>query len=276
MFEAHYGLSAPPFQLSPDPAFYFDSRGHARAMAYLQYGIVQAEGFIIVSGEIGTGKTTLLKKLLSALDDRQVVAGEVLSTQLDSGDLLRAVGLAFGVGLSGLSKAEMLGTLEAQFLSVAASGRRSLLVVDEAQNLDGEALEELRMLSNFQWGHRALLQSFLVGQPGLRDKLSSPSLEQLRQRIIAACHLGALAPEETQAYLTSRLQRVGWTGRPRFDGEAVSEIHRHSGGIPRRINRLCTRLLLAASLEGRDDIGSDFVNHTADELAQEVGAFAVA
>lgn len=276
MFEAHFGLSGPPFQLSPDPSFYFESRGHQRAMAYLQYGIVQSEGFIVVSGEIGTGKTTLVKKLLSALDDRQVVAGEVLNTQLDCAELLQAVGVAFGVPLAGMSKAQMLGCLEAHFLAVAASGRRSLLVVDEAQNLGNEALEELRMLSNFQLGPHALLQSFLVGQPGLRQKLASPSLEQLRQRIMAACHLEPLAPEETSSYLSSRLSRVGWSGRPRFDESAIEQIHQDCQGVPRRINRLCTRLLLAACMDGRDEIDAPFVVRTSDELTQEVGAFAMA
>ncbi|NBU89478.1 MAG: ATPase [Betaproteobacteria bacterium] len=269
-------MSGPPFQLSPDPTFYFESRGHQRALAYLQYGIVQGEGFIVVSGEIGTGKTTLVKKLLSALDETRVVAGEVLNTQLNCGELLQAVGMAFGVPLAGQSKAQMLGSLEAHFLGVAASGRRALLVVDEAQNLDNEALEELRMLSNFQLGPQALLQSFLVGQPGLRQKLASPSLEQLRQRIMAACHLEPLAAEETQGYLSSRLSRVGWSGRPRFDDEAVNLIHNRCDGVPRRINRLCTRLLLAACLDGRDDIDADFVARTADELTQEVGTFAMA
>jgi general secretion pathway protein A len=276
MFESHFGLSGPPFQLSPDPSFYFESRGHQRALAYLQYGIVQGEGFIVVSGEIGTGKTTLVKKLLSALDETRVVAGEVLNTQLNCGELLQAVGMAFGVPLAGQSKAQMLGSLEAHFLGVAASGRRALLVVDEAQNLDNEALEELRMLSNFQLGPQALLQSFLVGQPGLRQKLASPSLEQLRQRIMAACHLEPLAAEETQGYLSSRLSRVGWSGRPRFDDAAVNLIHNRCDGVPRRINRLCTRLLLAACLDGRDDIDADFVARTADELTQEVGTFAMA
>jgi putative secretion ATPase (PEP-CTERM system associated) len=271
MFEAHFGLTAAPFALSPDPSFYFDSHGHHRAMAYLQYGVVQGEGFIVVSGEIGTGKTTLVKKLLSALDERQVVAGEVLNTQLNCGELLQAVGLAFGVPLAGQTKAQMLGSLEAHFLGVAASGRRSLLVVDEAQNLDGEALEELRMLSNFQLGSRALLQSFLVGQPGLREKLQLPALEQLRQRILAACYLGALPPEEMQAYITCRLERVGWTGRPHFEPQAVEQIHHHSGGIPRRINRLCSRVLLSASLASCDCIDGDRVTQTAQELAQEMG-----
>jgi len=276
MFESHFGLSGPPFQLSPDPSFYFESRGHQRALAYLQYGIVQGEGFIVVSGEIGTGKTTLVKKLLSALDETRVVAGEVLNTQLNCGELLQAVGMAFGVPLAGQNKAQMLGSLEAHFLGVAASGRRALLVVDEAQNLDNEALEELRMLSNFQLGPQALLQSFLVGQPGLRQKLASPSLEQLRQRIMAACHLEPLAAEETQGYLSSRLSRVGWSGRPQFDDAAVNLIHNRCDGVPRRINRLCTRLLLAACLDGRDDIDADFVARTADELTQEVGTFAMA
>ena len=190
VFDAHFGFKAPPFRLGPDPSFYFESSGHGKALAYLKYGVYQREGFIVVTGEIGSGKTTLVRKLLESLDPREVTAAQVVSTQLDSYELLRAVCTAFGVPVPGSSKALTLATLEAFFAALAADGRRALLIVDEAQNLGLREAEELRMLSNFQLGGQGLVQSFLVGQPELRLTLRSSSMEQLRQRVIASCHLG--------------------------------------------------------------------------------------
>ena len=276
MFESHFGLDAPPFQLSPDPACWFRSRGHSQAMSYLKFGVFQREGFIVVSGEIGAGKTTLVKSLLGQLDPAQVLAAEVANTQLDSGELLRAIGQAFGVPMPEASKARMLGTLEAFFTAVAAGGRRALLVVDEAQNLGPTEIEELRMLSNFQLGNRALLQSFLVGQPGLRDLLRRPGLEQMRQRVIAACHLAPLGAAETQAYIDFRLRRAGWAGGELFEPDAVQLVHARSGGVPRRINLLCSRLLLTAALEQRPRIDGAWAEPVADELQHEVGEPALA
>jgi general secretion pathway protein A len=271
MIEAHFGLHTPPFPLSPDPEGWFESSGHARAMSYLKFGVFQREGFIVVSGEIGAGKTTLVKSLLAQLDPAQVVAAEVGNTQLDSFELLRAIGQAFGVPVPEGSKARMLGTLEAYFTAVAAGGRRALLVVDEAQNLGPTEIEELRMLSNFQLGRRVLLQSFLVGQPGLRDLLRRPGLEQMRQRVIAAYHLGPLNAEETLAYIAFRLQRSGWAGGELFTPEAVQQVYARSGGVPRRINLLCSRLLLTAALEQRSCIDGSWAGRVADELQHEVG-----
>lgn len=276
MFESHFGLDAPPFQLSPDPACWFQSRGHSQAMSYLKFGVFQREGFIVVSGEIGAGKTTLVKSLLGQLDPAQVLAAEVANTQLDSGELLRAIGQAFGVPMPDGSKARMLGTLEAFFTAVAAGGRRALLVVDEAQNLGPSEIEELRMLSNFQLGSRALLQSFLVGQPGLRDLLRRPDLEQMRQRVIAACHLAPLSAAETGAYIGFRLERAGWAGGELFDPGAVELVHARTGGVPRRINLLCSRLLLTAALEQRPRIDGQWAQPVADELQREVGEPALA
>jgi general secretion pathway protein A len=262
MFESHFGFSASPFALNPDPAFFFASKGHARALAYLKYGVFQREGFIVVTGEIGSGKTTLVRALLDNLNPGEVIAGQVRNTQLDSAELLHAICIAFGVAAAGTTKAHMLAALEAFFTAVAASGKRALLIVDEAQNLGTRELEELRMLSNFQLGSHSLVQSFLIGQPELRQMLRSSALEQLCQRIIAACHLGPLALDETRAYIEHRLAHVGWTGRPEFDSEAFVRIQAHTGGIPRRINLLCSRLLLAAWLSE-----SDSIDHAAVELA---------
>jgi len=271
VFDAHFGFRAPPFRLGPDPSFYFESSGHGKALAYLKYGVYQREGFIVVTGEIGSGKTTLVHKLLESLDPREVTAAQVVSTQLDSYELLRAVCTAFGVPVPGSSKALTLATLEAFFAALAANGRRALLIVDEAQNLGLRETEELRMLSNFQLGGQGLVQSFLVGQPELRHTLRSSSMEQLRQRVIASCHLGAMTQPETRAYIEHRLRHVGWQGVPHIDNEAFSKLHAMSGGIPRRINLLCTRALLACSLrEGREISAAD-VLQVAAELADELG-----
>lgn len=271
MYESHFGLSAPPFQLSPDPNFYFDSKGHSNALAYLRFGAYQGEGFIVVTGEIGAGKTTLVRALLSELDTSKVVAAQVVSTQLEAGDLLKSILTAFGVPCGGLSKAELIASLEAFLTLLATRGQRALLIIDEAQNLNLEAVEEMRMLSNFQFDQHALLQSFLVGQPELRKLLQTKSMEQLRQRVIASCHLGPLDLAETRAYVEHRLHKVGWQGRPSFDDAAFERIHAATGGIPRRINVLCNRILLGAFLADTDQIGIETVQTAADELRAEVG-----
>lgn len=272
MYESHFGLSGPPFQLNPDPSFYFDSRGHSHALAYLKFGVHQGEGFIVVTGEIGAGKTTLVRTLLEGLNSDEVVAAQVLNTQLESGELLQAILTAFGVASQGgQSKADLLASLEAFLIVVAAQGRRALLVVDEAQNLGAQAIEELRMLSNFQLGNHALLQSFLIGQPELRKQLESRAMEQLRQRVLASCHLGPLTQDETRGYIEHRLSRVGWTGRPAFDDASFESIFGWTGGIPRKINLLCNRLLLAAFLNDLSAVTADSVENTGRELVRETG-----
>lgn len=278
MFESHFGFSAPPFQLNPDPTFYFGSKGHSNALAYLQYGVHQAEGFIVVTGDIGAGKTTLVRTLLEGLDATQVKAAQIASTQLDATGLLQAMLTAFGVPHQpgAQSKASLISTLEAFFMTLAIKNKRALLVVDEAQNLSMDAIEELRMLSNFQLRKQALLQSFLVGQPELRGMLESQRLEQLRQRVIASCHLGPLDLDETRRYIEHRLNRVGWKGNPSFDDAAFPRIHQATGGIPRRINLLCNRLLLSAFLENQSVISEAQVIRIERELRDEVGEATVA
>ena len=273
MYEAFYGLSGKPFQLNPDPSFYYGSKGHSSAYAYLQYGVYQGEGFIVITGEIGTGKTTLVRALLEHLDPAKVIAVQLVSTLIDADDLLKAVATAFGIPIKGTEKAELLATLEAFLTSLVGQNKRALLIVDEAQNLTPRALEELRMLSNFQFGDRALLQSFLVGQPELRQLLRAPTMEQLRQRVIASYHLGPLAADETAAYIQHRMHHVGWTeDNPAFEPSAFEAIHSATGGIPRKINTLANRLLLSAYLAEKRSISGADVESVTREISGELGA----
>ncbi len=272
MYEAFYGLTSKPFQLNPDPSFYFGSKQHRRARAYLEYGVQRNEGFIVITGEVGAGKTTIVRGLLASLDPNKVVAANLVTTQLDAEDTLRMVGAAFGVRVKDVSKADVLMALEAFLVGQASQGKRCLLIVDEAQNLTPRAVEELRMLSNFQFGQQALLQTFLVGQPEFRAILQSPSMQQLRQRVTATCHIGPLDLEETQGYIDHRLKCVGSTGRPSFDAAAFEAIFKASGGIPRRINLIADRLLLLGFLGGKDAFGLEEVNEVVNELSDESAA----
>ncbi len=270
MYEAHYGLKIKPFQRNPDPNFWFGSKPHKRAKAYLDYGVSRHEGFIVITGEIGAGKTTVLAELLSGLDRAEVVVGQIVTTQLDADDTLRMVAAAFGLLVKDQPKAELLIGLEAFLVTQASRGKRCLLVVDEAQNLTLRAVEELRMLSNYQLGTQSLLQSFLVGQPEFRELLQKPQMEQFRQRIAASCHLGPLDAPDTRGYIEHRLARAGANGEPVFEAEAFDAIHAATGGIPRRINVLADRLLLLGFLEGRRVLGPGNVTRVVDELAGEL------
>jgi general secretion pathway protein A len=269
MYEAFYGLTNKPFQLNPDPSFYFGSKQHRRAKAYLDYGVSRNEGFIVITGEIGAGKTTLLRALIEGLHGSNVVVGHLVTTQLGAEDTLRMVGAAFGFRVKDVPKSELLITLEAFLISQTSKGKRCLLIVDEAQNLTPRAVEELRMLSNFQFGNQALLQSFLVGQPEFREILQRPEMEQFRQRVAATCHIGPLDAEETQHYIEHRLKCAGSTGKPSFDADAFEGIHKASGGIPRRINSVCDRLLLLGFLTGKTHLTRADVDEVVREFAQE-------
>src|SRR4051812_9072560 len=244
MYAKFYGFQKLPFQLTPDPFFFFESAEHRKAMAHLTYGLHNGEGFIIITGEIGAGKTTMVDCLLSQIDPKCFVAAKIVTSQLGGDDLLRMVCSAFGVDHTGLSKASVLDHLQQFLISQWRNGRRALLIIDEAQNLSFDALEELRMLSNIVVGTATALQSFLLGQPQLRQVLGNPKLEQLRQRITAAYHLGALSQADTQGYVEHRLRQAGWVGDPEFTPDSFAAIYQQSGGVPRRINNLCSRVLL--------------------------------
>jgi len=269
MYEAFYGLNSKPFQLNPDPSFYFASKQHRRAKAYLEYGVSRNEGFIVITGEIGAGKTMVLRSLIEGLNGSNVITGHLVTTQLGAEDTLRMVGAAFGFRVKDVPKSELLITLEAFLISQTSKGKRCLLIVDEAQNLTPRAVEELRMLSNFQFGNQALLQSFLVGQPEFREILQRPEMEQFRQRVAATCHIGPLDADETRGYIEHRLKCAGASGKPTFGAGTFEGIYRASGGIPRRINAVCDRLLLAGFLSGRTALTAEDVAEVVREFEQE-------
>ncbi|GGI97467.1 ExeA family protein [Neoroseomonas lacus] len=266
-----YGFREPPFQMTPDPRLFFPSTVHSRAYAHLLYGLSQREGFVVVTGEVGAGKTTLIERLCAEIAPKGHAVARVMTTQVNADDLLRLVAMSFGASPEG-SKAEVLQAVVAALRhGIVEKGLRHVLIVDEAQALPVAALEELRMLSNVTQGEQALVQVVLMGQPQLRHTLARPDLDQLRQRILAAYHLAGLTREETHLYVRHRMTSVGWTGHPAWDVEALNLVHQFSAGIPRRINRLCARILLGGSLEHAAVLGTELVEATAEELEQDLG-----
>lgn len=269
MYASFYGLSAKPFQLKPDPDFFFGSKGHKRAMAYLEYGLEQGEGFIVITGDVGAGKTTLVRSLFRQLESEKIVAAQIVNTHLDSDDALRMVLSAFGLPFDDAPKATLLTRFEQFLRACDEQGKRVLLIVDEAQNLSAKTVEELRMLSNFQTSEKSLLQTFLLGQPEFRKTLMSSEMLQLRQRVIATYHLGPIDATETRDYIEHRLQTVGWQGNPSMDEDAYSAIYEFTGGIPRKINTLCDRLFLMGYLEEIQHFGGSEVNVVINDIRQE-------
>jgi len=269
MYEDFYKFTGKPFQLNPDPSFFFQSAGHQRAMAYLRYGLQQGQGFIIVTGDVGTGKTMLVNNLFRELDSTDIVAAKIVSTNVNENDLLRLVCSEFDLPYERLSKAALLKQLEVFFKSCVDEGKRVLLVVDEAQNMPRSSLEELRMLSNFDYKGMPVVQSFLLGQREFRAVMRSPGLEQLRQRVLAAYHLKPLTPPETETYIKHRLAKVGWADDPRIDGDVYMGVYQFTSGVPRRINTLMDRLLLNASLDDAHALTFAGLRAITSEIAQE-------
>lgn len=270
MYTDHYGFTDQPFQLTPDARFYFDSRTHKKAMAYLGYGLAQGEGFIVITGDIGAGKSTLVAHLQATIDRARLNAISIVSTQVEGDDMLRLTAQKLGIATDGVAKARLLDLVEERLAEEARRGKRTLLIVDEAQNLPHSALEELRMLSNYQAGGRALLQIFLLGQPEFRDELAhSERLEQLRQRVIATHHLDPMEAGEIEGYILHRLRIVGWRDRPSFEAGAFDALYRHTNGIPRRVNQLASRLLLYAAMEELETIGEETIEAVAADMASD-------
>jgi len=276
MYDQFYGFTGRPFQLAPDPEFYFESLTHRKALSYLGYGLAQGEGFIVITGEVGAGKSTLAAHLVASIDRLRLTVGQIVTSRLDGDELVRLAAQAFGVVPPAYDKAAALGALEMFLQDEARAGRRSLLIVDEAQNLSVQALEELRMLSNFQLGAHPLLQILLLGQPEFRTTLNTPGLEQLRQRVIATHHLDAMETEEVGPYVEHRLTHVGWKGRPAFGSGVYARLAEASGCVPRRINQLVNRLLLLGAVEQADTIDLDMLDEVIADLAGDADDDAVA
>jgi general secretion pathway protein A len=273
MYTEHYGLAERPFQLTPDARYWYESRTHKKAMAYLGYGLAQGEGFILITGEIGAGKSTLVAHLMATIDRERLNAISLVSTQVEGDDMLRLAALGLGLETGGVMKAQLLDRIEQRLREEAGRGKRTLLIVDEAQNLPVSALEELRMLSNFTSQGRSLIQIFLLGQPEFRDRVAAEeSLEQLRQRIIATHHLDAMEAHEVEPYLVHRLAVAGWQGRPAFEPEAFASLYRHSGGLPRKLNQLAARVLLYAGIERLEAISGGDVQSVAADMAADAPA----
>ena len=270
MYESYYQFSGKPFRLSPDARFYFASRSHERAMAYLQYGVSEGEGFVVITGDIGTGKTTLVETLISGLDTQKLELIRLANTGLDENEVLRMVAAELGVPFEGISKAGLLRGIERLLARMAGQGKRVLLLIDEAQNLSIAALEELRMLSNFQSITAPYLQTFLLGQKEFIATLRSPQLAQLNQRVIASYHLNALSPDEIKPYILHRLKQVAWQGDPEFDDGLFEAIHEITDGVPRRINTLADRLLLFGFLEEIHVLDRSVLERVVEELDAEV------
>ena len=269
MYTSFYKLRGRPFQLTPDHRFFYEGSPHRKAIAYLTYGLSQREGFVVITGEVGAGKTILVDYLFSKLHEENFITGKVVTTQLGADNLLRMVADAFGIESESTDKATVLKRITSFLIGAHQRNTRPLLIIDEVQNLSKAALEELRMLSNYQLRELPLLQTFLVGQPQFRETMASGGLEQLGQRIIASHHLRPLDAKETRQYVEHRLGHVGWQSDPRITDEAFALVFAETGGVPRRINLLLDRLLLFGFLEERHEIDEAVVEEVLRDMRSE-------
>ncbi|MGP9801155.1 ExeA family protein [Rheinheimera sp. NSM] len=269
MYEKYYGFRERPFQLTPNHHWFYASKLHKRALAYLQYGLSQGEGFIVITGDVGTGKTTIANQLLSQLNQDEIIAKQIVTSKLEPDDLIRMIASSFNLVVTEHSKASYLDAIYSYLKRLHAQHRRALLLVDEAQNLPLASIEELRMLSNFQLNGKPLLQSFLLGQNELNAIVQAPDMEQFRQRIIASSNLSAFQLEDTKAYIQYRLQQAGGDLQLLQD-DCYELIQQHSRGIPRKINTTMDRILLFGYLEECAAISVDNVNTVLEEISQEI------
>ncbi len=269
LYKRCYNLEGEPFRLSPDHRFSFAHHSYANAKAYLQYALSQGEGIIVVTGQAGTGKTTLINDLLEEVDHANKLVATLTSVQLDLDHLIKQVVSSFGLQCADDSANRCLNELEEFLIQQYNSGKTAILIVDEAQGLTPSSLEELRLLSNLQYDNRLLLQVFLIGQDRLLEMIEMPGMEHLQQRLIAASSLEPLDLDETVSYLEYRLIQVGWQGDPAIDEGAIRAIHGYSGGIPRRINLISHRLLMHGGMQKQQELSGEDVRHVIEELTRE-------
>lgn len=265
MYRQYFSLNAKPFELLPDPAFLFPGSAHTKALLYLEYGIQEQSGFILFTGEVGAGKTTLIRALLAKVPERVTIA-KIFNTRVGSDQLLKMINDDFGIPSTGADKADLLRDLNGFLIEQYAEARRSILIIDEAQNLGPAQLEEIRLLSNLETAHAKLLQIILVGQPELRDRLGSPELIQLRQRILVHCHLSSLNVVETGRYIFHRLEQAGNRHALLWHEGALERVHAASRGIPRLINILCDYILLDAFSAENREVSAESVDELLAQL----------
>lgn len=265
MYLEHFGLKEYPFRVTPDSRYLYLGKAHSRAMAYMEYTVWNRDSFVVITGEIGSGKTTLIQKLLGGLDERIVVA-RIYQTQLDEIEFLQAFLVDLGLDPFNDSKVRMLGKLNEFFLDQYAAGRRIVLVVDEAQNLSRRVLEEIRLLSGLETSQEKILNVILVGQPELNDLLNSPGMEQLVQRVRLRFHIKPLDAAETRAYVEHRLKVAGMAGQAIFSPESFPILLRYTGGTPRLINSLCDTAMICAYADGLPQVSDKVITAAVEEL----------
>lgn len=276
MYQKFYKLKQMPFQLTPDPEMLYISHGHKNALSYLEYGLLQGEGFVVLTGEIGAGKTTLIRSLLNQLDKKEVAATSMTAGNLDSHGTLAMIASSFGLPIESKSKVALIKDIKNLLNDYTKKKRRALLIVDEAQTLTPESLEELRMLSNTEIDGRAAIQIFLVGQDELKTTLLSSEFEHLRQRVIASCHLNALNQNETKDYIIHRLTKSGWKNDPEIDDDVFHMVFIWSSGIPRRINLLCDRLFLFGFTSDLHALSKNDIEQVIQDVETELSGNAAA
>ena len=266
MYKAFFGLKENPFNVNPDPHFLYRTRDTEEALACLTYGVQRRRGFIMLTGEVGTGKTTVLNKFLEWLRGERVATAYIFNSKLTVNQFLHFTMEDFGIHCASLSKSQVLLQLNQWLLERYRGGETAVLIVDEAQNLSPEVLEEIRLLTNLETATEKLLQIVLAGQPELELILKQPALRQLRQRITLRCKMVPLSFEDAQGYITERLRIAGANSEPIFSAEAIEAIFRYSTGIPRVINLLCEHALISAFAEGKRPVGSDIIDTVAREF----------